>query len=154
MNYSTAIFLINDNARAIRVQYEPKDPNENPNAYIFKTLDKAVKLHDYVVIPTGTRHGMTVVKVVEVNVNIDLNSQVQLKWIIARVDRTEHERIVEQEEVAIEAIKVADFEEQRAALRQKLSINRMASLKMLELSSFTQEGETPSPTPAVPDSKP
>ena len=44
----------------------------NPSGFV-NTGDKAIKIADYVVVPTATRHGMTVVKVVDVDVRIGWN---------------------------------------------------------------------------------
>lgn len=77
MNYSTAIFLINKDVRAIAVTYEKIDMNQDTTkmkfsapylsggklptgATVFKTMDPKVKVDDYVTVPTDTRHGMTV----------------------------------------------------------------------------------------------
>ena len=72
MNYSTAIFLINNHARALKVTYE-----DGANPEIVKTLDQTIKLDDYVVVETDTRHKMTVVKVVETDVDFDLEEEWQ-----------------------------------------------------------------------------
>ena len=83
MNHSTAIFLINNDVRAIAVTYEKIDLAKDTTkmmkyqaaylsggrlpdgAVVFKTMDTAIKVDDFVIVPTDTRHGMTVCKVVE-----------------------------------------------------------------------------------------
>lgn len=139
MNYSTAIFLVNDDVRAVNVTYEPKDPGERGGDYTYKTFDKDLKIDDYVIVPTGTRHGMTVCRVKEINVNIDLNSTVDFKWLVGRVDRSEYDRVLEQEKLVIEAVKVADFETKREELRNAMTKTRMNALKQLELASIKTE---------------
>ena len=61
MNYSTAIFLISDEVRAINVTYER---DGDAKRTLFKTFSKTIKIDDYVVVETNTRHHMTVCKVV------------------------------------------------------------------------------------------
>jgi hypothetical protein len=66
VNYTTAVFLINDSIRAVTCTYE-NDGKRVP----FKTLDKTIAVDDIVVVPSGTRHGMTTCKVVEVDSDVD-----------------------------------------------------------------------------------
>ena|ERR1035437_9731415 len=108
MNLSTAVFLINDNARAIMVTYEVDADNRKAPRTMFKTFDKSIKVDDYVVVPTDTRHNLTVCKVVAVDVDIDFDSPVQVAWIVGRVDVADVTQIKRQEDAAIEAIKAAE----------------------------------------------
>ena len=82
MNYSMAIFLISNQARAISVTYEA---DEKAAKTIFKTLDPSIAVGDYVVVQTDTRHQMTVCKVVETDIEPDFNSIALMKWIIGKV---------------------------------------------------------------------
>lgn len=110
MNYSTAVFLINKAVRAVKVSYE-RDP-ANPekcagNLTMFKTID-TMKPGDFVVVPTDTRWQMTVCRVEFVDVEVDLESTVQVGWIIGNVDRAAYEEILRQETNAIATIKSAE----------------------------------------------
>jgi hypothetical protein len=84
---STAVMLINPNIRAIKTTYEP-DPTNGIKVprYIFKTLDKTIKPGDFVVVATDTRWGLTVVKVDEVDVDVDFEASTPTKWVISKVD--------------------------------------------------------------------
>lgn len=127
MNYSTAVFLINRDMRAMVCEYDPTNGDnlgsgtyhnasakiDGKNRAVFKTLDKDIKKDDYVVVQTNTRHCMTVVKVVETDVNVDLDSPTEVKWIVMKVDRTQHEKILADERAAVEAIKRAEFNKRR-----------------------------------------
>lgn len=73
MNYTTAVFLINKNVRAVMCNYEPDAEHKTT---MFKTLDTAIRVGDFVIVPTKTRHGMTVSKIVEVDVDV-------LSWLVA-----------------------------------------------------------------------
>ena len=81
MDNSKIVFLINDQARAVMGTYEPGAAPE-----IFKTLDGSLKVNDLAVVQTTTRHGMTVVKITEVGIEVDLDSTVPLKWLVQKID--------------------------------------------------------------------
>lgn len=128
MNYSTAIFLIDDTVRAIKCQYEPgyseddpiKKSASGPKTYVFKTLDQSIKVDDIVVVPSGTRWGRTVVKVMDVDVDVDFDDDIQLKWVIAKVDPAPYDALLAQEEKALTMIRSAEKTKKRNALRDAL----------------------------------
>ncbi len=111
MNYSTAVFLINKSVRAVMVSYDrdPNDPEKcTGNLTMFKTFDQSVKPGDFVTVPTDTRWRMTVCRVEQVDVEVDLESQTQVGWLIGDVDRAEYDKVLAQEQSAIVAIKSAE----------------------------------------------
>lgn len=111
MNYSTAIFLINKAVIAVKVSYDQdKGAPGRPagSLTVFKTFDKTLSPGDYVVVPTDTRWNMTVCRVEEVGVEIDLESTAQVGWIVGRVERDTYDALVSEEEAAIAAIKSAE----------------------------------------------
>lgn len=129
MNYSTAVMLINKNIRAVNVVFEPTkdDPNYNiteqrgePQKYTFKTLDKDAKVGDLYNAPKDGRHRFTVVKIVEVDVDVDFDSNIQLKWLASKVDKDAYDRILSEEAVAIEKIKKSEHLHKRQELADKL----------------------------------
>ena len=117
MNYSTAIFLISDQARAVNITYENDD--DAPKT-MFKTLDPNIKVDDFVTVPTDTRHKMTVCKVVEVDVEPDLESSREMKWIVGVVGTADFDQIKSQEGDAIARIKSAEKTRKRKELRDAL----------------------------------
>lgn len=74
MNYSTAVFLLNPQVRCIACTYEVDKDEKLAARVSFKSLDKEVTAGDLVLVPTGTRHGYTVVKVVETDIDSDFDS--------------------------------------------------------------------------------
>ena len=48
MNYSLAVFLINNDARAVYCTYNEHDGDDDTKKIAFKTLDQSVKVGDYV----------------------------------------------------------------------------------------------------------
>lgn len=135
INYTTAIFLINQHARAIKTEYEKDGPTT-----IHKTLDPSIKVDDLLVVQTGTRHGFTVVKAVEVDVDIDLESTTPMKWIVKKLDIEEFEKLDAMEADAIEKIKSARLREKRNKLRDAL-LNDTEELKGLAISDMSEATE-------------
>lgn len=126
MNYSTAVMLINENIRAIKTSYEPIPAHRSAHAdcdlTIYKTLDKTVSVGDFVVIPTSTRHEKTVVRVEEVDCEVDFESSVVIDWIISVVNTTEIEKIQSEERKWIETLKASE----KRAKREEIKRNMLA----------------------------
>lgn len=121
MNYSTALFLVRSDVRAVAVSYEVDAEGKGKRPFVtFKTMDPSIAVGQYVVIPTGTRHDMTVVRVEEVDVEVDLDSTVQINWIVGPVDVAPYEAIISAENEAIAAIKSAETRRKKEELAAKL----------------------------------
>lgn len=121
MNYSTAIFLVNPDVRAIKVSYEVDAHGKGVKPYqTFKSLDPDLCVGEYVVIPTDTRHKMTVARVEEIEDDVDFDSPAQLDWIIDTIRTGAHEEVVRAETAAIEQIKSAEKRAKREELARKL----------------------------------
>lgn len=149
-NHSTAIFLINDKVRAIATTYEEIDLGKDTTkmkfqpeylsggklpkgAVVFKTMDPDIKVDDFVVVPTDTRHGLTVCKVVAVDIEIDFSSDKECHWVIETVDTTEFERLRQEEEKMILAIKSAETNQEREKLSEALIANLGNGVKQIPL---------------------
>ena len=138
MNTSTVIFLVNDTVRAVDAMYET-DPNKKRTT--FKTLDQTIKVGDLAVVPTDTRHKFTVVKVVDVDVNIDLESPITVDWIVAKIDLTDHELVSSQEADMIKVIKSAETRRKREELAKALMADNKDAILALPIA-----GLKPAPT--------
>ena len=136
MNYSTAVFLINKNLRAVLATYE-KDGGKT----MFKTLDPTIKVDDFVVVPTNTRHTMTVCKIVETDVDVDFDSATQVDWIVCKIDRKPYEDTLSQEGQAISAMKSAELHKKRKDLRDAMLGAHLDTIKALPISALN--GDTP-----------
>lgn len=139
MNYTTAIFLINDKVRAIACTYEAGD---NASRTIFKTLDPTIKKDDLVIVPTNTRHGMTVVKVAETDVDLDLESSAQVLWIVAAVNRASYDRIALQEKEAMDQIRSAQARKKRDELARALMADAAETIQALPIANRLIDGGT------------
>ena len=138
MNYSMAIFLISDKARAVEVTYEEGD---NPPRTLFKTLDPSIQVGDYVVVQTDTRHHMTVCKVAGVDVEPDFDSGKEIKWIIGVVEKADFDDLTRQENEAIARIKSAEKRKKREELREALLADANGDLKALPIYSQAEKTE-------------
>lgn len=143
MNYSTAVFLINKNVRAVTAVYESESSFKGlaPRT-IFKTLDATITVGDHVIVPTTTRHNMTVCKIVEVDVDVDFDSAVQMQWIIGKVDDTPYKLILSQEAAAIDKIKSAELRQKRADLRTALFADNLAEIAALPIAAMNGDAKT------------
>ncbi len=137
MNYSMAIFLINNRARAIRGRYDQN--STGAKATMFKTLDPEISVDDFVIVETDTRFLMTIVKVEEVNVDVDFDSSETVRWVIGRVDRSNHDLTLTQEQEAISAIKSAELRKKREGLRKAMLADHDDEIKKLPI--YTNNGD-------------
>lgn len=137
MNYTTAVFLINPEARAVQCSYEKDSGGVQLASYLFKTLDKSVKKGDLVVVPTNTRHNLTVVKVEAVDVDIDVDTPHDIKWIVGKVDLLTHQKLLDMEAEAVATIKAAEMRKKREELAKTLKANTSLDLTLLPMGSAT-----------------
>jgi hypothetical protein len=144
MNYSTAIFIINDNVRAIAATYESDDrvdsatgkkiPGPAPRI-IFKTFDQSIKNDDLIIVPTKTRHGFTICKVAEVDIEIDLESPTLIDWVSGVFDVTEHQRMLDMEKAMHDTIRSAEKNRKREELRRSLMADSEVKLLALPIAT-------------------
>jgi len=120
MNYSSAVMIINHEIRAIRTSYEPGTNGKEPNTYIYKTIDKTIKKGDFVVVPTDTRWGYTVNKVEAVDVDVDFDSDVILKWILNKVDVAGNKVTIQEEDKWVSALQESEKRKRREELKKQL----------------------------------
>ena len=113
MNYSTAVMLINPTIRAVRGKYE-----ESGNAEIFKTIDQDLKVDDFAVVESGTRWGITTVKISEVDVDVDFDSSKNVGWVIGKIDMLAHGNIKKMEDSAIDLIKRGELRKRREDIKK------------------------------------
>jgi len=143
MNYSTAIFLINDDVRAIRCAYDPGcayEPDDRSNSPgVFKTFDHEIAVDDFVVVQTNTRHGLTVVKVIEADVDVDFDIASEMKWILQKVEKEPFDLLLKQEVCAIDAVKSAEKRKRRDEMRTSLFKDSQEKLKALALTKMEDD---------------
>lgn len=133
MNNSTAVFLINDDVRAVLCTYEPDAEGKPAKRSMFKTFDPTIKENDLVIVSTNTRHGMTVCKVVEVDVDVDFESGEEIRWIVGSVDQSDYDRTVADEKQALQRIHKAEKARKRNELRDSLLADYADEIKALPI---------------------
>lgn len=136
MNNSTAVFLINDKVRAIYAGYEPE--KKGSDKALFKTFDPTIKVDDLIVVPTGTRYGMTVCKVLEVDVEFDIDTPVEVKWVVEKVNLPAHEKVLAEENEAIQIIRSAEKRKKRDELRKAIFADQAEALGALPIAHTGQ----------------
>lgn len=141
MNYSTAVFLINNKVRAVEASYEDGQKHK-----IFKTFDMSIQVGDLVVVPTDTRHKRTVVKVTRLDANVDFDGQEHVHWIVSKIDETNYKDTTAQESQAIESIKSAEIRKKREDLANALWADKAEELKAIPLASMNGNAPAPQPT--------
>ncbi len=152
MNYSSAVMIINHDIRAIRTSYEPGTNGKEPSTYIYKTIDKTIKKGDYVVVPTDTRWGFTVNRVEAVDVDVDFDSDVILKWILSKVDVAGNKQTIQEEEKWVMALQQSEKLKRREALAKQLVETHGESVKQLMITA-SQPVIQGVPQPATVDSE-
>lgn len=132
MNYSTAVILINPTIRTVRGQYE-----DNGNSAVFKTVDQDIKIADFAVVQSGTRLGITTIKVTEVDVSVDFDSSTQIGWVVQKIDMESHRKILEMETQAIEFIKKGELRKRREDIKKNtLDAISAGEIDSLEIARF------------------
>jgi hypothetical protein len=155
MNPSAAIFIASDKARAVKCQYVGESDAKREaemRGYTFKTMDQTLTKGDIVVVPTGTRHGFTCVKIIDVNVPIDTQGSIEYKWIVGKVDLEQYEKILAVEETVMAKIRNAEVARQRKQMRADLG--EMGDLGLdddvLMIEGRSDPVPEPAPAPVVP----
>jgi len=147
MNNSLACFLLSDQCRMIRAAYEvnPDGSALENKTYGFKTFDQTIKVGDLVVVPTDTRVGFTVCKVIDVDVDVDFSpaNNITYKWVVSKFEKSQYDELVSQEAAAINKIQAAEKNKLKKELRDKL----LANLNEDEAKTLLITN-TPAPTPS------
>ena len=135
MHDSRKVFLLDTEPRCILATYEKGD---NAQTTEFKTWDDDIKVDDYVTVPTETRHKMTVVKVVEVDVEAILDSEAPMGWIVGVVDTTAFDETASQEKEFLEAARSAEKTRRKAQLKKDF-------LQDVDTTQFSAISHSPNP---------
>lgn len=140
MDNSKIVFLINDQVRAVRAVYE-ETSNKTQQVYVFKTLDQTLAVDDLAVVESGTRHGFTIVKLIEVDVDLNFDDPAETKWVVAGVRMEDFSAIKKQEAAAISAVQQAELRRKKAELRATMFKDHEESIAQLALATPTPPAE-------------
>ena len=150
MNYSTAVMLINTSIRAMKTIYEPESTPNTMTRYTFKTLDPSLKVGDLVLVPSSTRFGYVVNKIVEADVEVDFDASYDLKWIVCPIDLTAHKEVLEMEAQAIALIKKGELRKRREDIK-KNTLDAYSAGEIDNLAIAKIGSSIPSAKTALPD---
>ncbi len=145
---SRKIFVANENVLGLLAIYdfEPADKPGTVKRTFFKTLDHTIALGDYLVVPSNTRHNMTTVKVVGVDVECDLADQTPVDWVIGKIDRRAYEALVAKEGEMLNVIRSAEKKKMRAELKATVFADvpedQIKTLAIANMSNAQIEGKS------------
>lgn len=115
INEKTVLFLVNDSLRAVRVSYDENDRNKDT---IKKTFLTDLKVGEFVVVETATRHNATICKVIAVDVEVDVEDpNLDVGWVIERANLDKLDALRKAEKEAVEIIKNAKKKKAKEAMR-------------------------------------
>lgn len=135
MDNSRIVFLINDQVRAVKAKYE-----DSGSAEMFKTFDATIMVGDLAVVQSNTRHMMTVVKVTDIDVDVNFDSTTPIPWVVQKIDGPSFEAIIAQEAQAISAVQAAELRRKKDELRATMFKDHEASIAALALTRHGDEG--------------
>jgi len=115
MHDSRKVFLLDEEPRCILATYEE---GENASRTEFKTWDQDIQVDDFIVVPSGTRHDMTVVKVVKVDVEPNLESSHKMDWVVCKIDRAAFEDTTQREATFLNAARKAEKLRKKQQMRE------------------------------------
>lgn len=136
MNDSNVIFLINDEVRAVKVQYDEGNINKITTKKTFMT---DLKVGDFVLVETGTRWNATVAKVVDINCAADFANGENISWVFSKVNMAELEALKELEKRALQIIKEAEKKKVQKELRETVRGLLGPDFKSLEYKTPTMD---------------
>jgi regulator of protease activity HflC (stomatin/prohibitin superfamily) len=155
MNFSRSIILFNKNIRTIATVYDlepvPGPGAKQPARTIYKTLDPTIKKDDLVIIPTDTRYKMSVVKVVETDVEIeDFDAPGDIKWIIDKVNRESFDKSLAMEQTGIEMMRSAEKRRRREEIQAAILKDNpdFANLAIVKADTLLIDGAVQAPPEA------
>lgn len=155
-NYSTLIFLINPKVRAIKAIYEPDaagktDETTTSKREIFKTFDSMISVGDMLIVPSDTRLMFTTVKVVEVDVEVELDTHAKVRWVAGTIDLNAYEATKRLEDQAIAKVKSAKANAAREELRRQLLADiDPAAMDTLQIAHMGEPDAPPATPPVMP----
>ena len=134
MQNDKILFVINDAARAVKLNYDPLEVRASGevSTSLGKTLDHTLEVGDFVVVESDTRHGITVAKIVEVDVDVDVESSTPIRWIFQKIDNEQREGVLAAEAEAQRQVREVELRRKRERLR-KAMFDDDANVKKLEL---------------------
>lgn len=141
MHSSRKVFLLDNEPRCVLATYDKDNDNyKKAKRTEFKTFDDTVEVDDLVVVKTDTRHGYTVVKVVEVDVEPELDSSEEINWVVSKVDTVAYAGIVKHERSFLDAAAKAEKKRRKAQLKADFLADVDTSTMLIEAVTKENKG--------------
>ena len=143
INKTLDVFAATDDVRCVVGSYQPR-PEANSgvkakpfidcDVMAFKTFDKTIKPGDLVVVPAGTRHGFTTVKIEAVDIEPDFDAwTLEVHWVVCKIERADYDKLVVQEKELNDMSSRIAREKRRAELRKDLYGDKAEDVKKLPI---------------------
>lgn len=127
INNSLAIFLVNEDVRAIGVAF-----NSVGKFYTYKTLDKSIKVGDTVLVKAKGELKPVEVKTIDIQDTLNFeDTSIQYTWIVGKVDLVGYEDIQKREQALIKELNSLIFKGKKSQVLEALKNNNI-DLKQLE----------------------
>lgn len=139
MNHSLTILLVEDAVRTVGVQFCDQSGTPRGSHYTYKTILQDLKLGDIVVVETSAGNGnpvgysFAVVAKLEAEVNFD--SDIEYKWIVAAFSPDVLTALRNQEKVVVDKVRQLEMQTKRQQVRAALTAQFGPELKKLSLFS-------------------
>lgn len=124
MNLTLASFLVEEKCRAIKVEYDPDVVKNNSHTacQFFKTLDPTIAKDDLVIVPTSTRHKFTIVKVLEVDLTVNYDSNTDYQWIGGKFDATAFAGLLEADKEVVKQVGKIEADKKKRELAEAMGL--------------------------------
>lgn len=131
MRNGNIILALDPTIKVVRLMYA--ESGSNP---IYAKTELDLEVDDIVVVSTGTRVNYTCCKVIDADVDFDVESHDELVWVVGFVDIPAHNARLARESRIVKAVTTANRQRQRDKLREQLTAGVDAEmLEQLKLSS-------------------
>lgn len=130
--------MVNKDLKAVIVSYEDGGRKQTMK----KTFIQDLKVGEYVLVRTGTRHNATVCRVERINVNVDYSSTEEVGWVASRVDLEEFDRLEKLEEEVLFIIQNAERRAVEEEMRAKIQAQCGPELAALQAKMLAPPAKT------------
>lgn len=138
INNTLVVSLFEEKVQFIRVKFNSDDSS----SWTYKTLRPDIRIGDLVIVPaknnisgeSSNPEEYKLVTVTEINVDIDIYSSVQYKWIVSTVDLAEYRSILARELQLITEINQLKRRKQKSELLNQIREEYGVALDTLKIS--------------------
>jgi len=118
MHSSRKVFVLNEDIKCVKTVYESHRGAEAVEFKTFETFEEG----DLVVVPTqeAHRHGFTIVKVSEVDVKPDWESDKSIEWIAGKFDPAHFAGVLAQETKILETVSEAERAQRAKEIKEAM----------------------------------